>query len=270
MYILFDIGATNMRFARSDDLTQFDSPVIVPTPVDFNEAMSVARGLIEELSEDEDIEGIAGGIAGVLDSHKSKLLRSPNLTSWEGKPLKESLMDMTGTEPRICNDADMGGLGEAVYGAGKGSKICAYMTVSTGIGGSLIIDGEVMKTHLGSEPGFQIIDYKNNTTLHEIISGRSIEERLGKKAKDIDDPQLWDDVEPVLAVGIHNTIIHWSPDTFVLGGSIMKDLDIPDIENALKRRMTIFPELPRFVRAELGSKNGLYGAMAHLKRSLEK
>lgn len=266
MYIVFDIGATNIRFARVLNSEKIDEPIIEPNPQQYEKSREIMKEIIGRISGGEKIEGMVGGIAGVLSSDRTFVYNSPNLPDWNNKPLVKDLEKISGAPVILYNDAELTALGEAVYGAGRGSRTCAYMTISTGIGGALVVEGEVLKTHLNVEPGHQIIDYKNNTSLHQLISGREIEKEYGEKAKDIDDPILWNKVETILAVGLHNAIVFWSPDTFVLGGGIMKDLDIPDLENILNRRMSIYAELPRFVRAELGSFNGLYGGLAHVKK----
>jgi len=269
MYIVFDIGATHMRFASSDDLLQFDKPVIVDTPQKFDEAMDKIYDIVAELAEHTEIVGIAGGVAGVLDSKKTTLNRAPNIPDWEGKPLRSRLMDATGVIPHIYNDADMAGLGEAAYGAGKGRSIIMYITVSTGLGGGLIVDKQIAPHHIGFEPGFQIIDHETKETLHDFIAGHDLEAAHGKPAKDINDPKVWECIFDKLTIGLHNSIIHWSPEIVVIGGSMIHRFKIEDVSKRVNELMTIFTEVPEFALAELGDHNGLYGALAHLQSAVQ-
>ncbi|MFT5180082.1 MAG: glucokinase [Candidatus Paceibacteria bacterium] len=270
MYILFDIGATNMRFAGTEDdsFESFCTPLILDTPKDFKIAMEDIRDVIEKIADGDEIDGVVGGIAGVLSSEKDMLDRSPNLPDWEGKPLKESLMDITGCNPVIFNDADLSGLGEAVFGSGADADIVMYVTSSTGYGGGLIVDKEIARHHIGFEPGFQIIDHENYTTLHEFIAGSELRESHGKPAKEIEDPDVWKCVLDKMTIGINNSIVHWSPDKVVLGGSVMQRFSIEDIEKRVGELMKIFPTIPKFERAMLGDVNGIYGALAYLKKKL--
>ena len=143
MYILFDIGATNIRFARSKDLRTFESLIVTPNTNDYMSDMVTIKNMVDEISEGQEITGVAGGVAGMFDKEKGVLIESPNMKSWVGKPLSEDLRRFIGKKPIIVNDADCSGLGEAVFGAGYGYRVVAYMTVSTGIGGSLIINNQI-------------------------------------------------------------------------------------------------------------------------------
>ena len=80
-----------MRLAISRDGKSFDEPKIVETPQDFNAGMSLFQKITMELSGGKKINEVAGGIAGPLDREKTKLVNSPNLSGWIGKPLKETL-----------------------------------------------------------------------------------------------------------------------------------------------------------------------------------
>lgn len=265
MYILFDIGATNMRFARSDDLVSFKNPIIKPNPKKYLDAMVTIKEVINELAGKEEIKAICGGIAGVFDEEKGILLFSPNMTDWVNKPLAKDIFRITGVNPKIFNDAQLSGLGESVFGAGHGKSIVAYITASTGIGGSLTINGKIQNHKYSFEPGHQIIDYKEGTTLHDLAAGRLLEETYGKRPEDLP-KSVWEKVAKILAIGLHNSIIHWSPEIVVVGGSLMHKISTEDLRSYLKKSLTMYPEIPEIVCSKLGDLNGLFGAMAFLKR----
>lgn len=159
MYLLFDIGGTNIRLAISKDGKTFGNPKIFSTPKSFNDGMRFIKKEALEISGGKKIKAVAGGIAGHLDKNKTKLAGSPNLPAWVGKPLKRALEDSFGAPVVLENDASVVGLGEAVFGAGKGKSIVAYITVSTGIGGARIVDGRIDKSSSGFEPWHQIINF---------------------------------------------------------------------------------------------------------------
>lgn len=271
MYILFDIGGTSMRFAVSRDGKTLGEPIIEDTPQDFEKAMEVIAGIFKRLSGEERIEGVAGGIAGVFNSDGKSLFRSPHLEGWEGRPLAAELERMTGTPVFIKNDTDMIGLGEAVIGAGKGKKIVAYITVSTGVGGTRIVDGKIDEYTYGFEPGHQIIDKEQIRPFEDIVSGSAIQEKYGKLPSTIDDPELWDREAREMAVGLWNSILHWSPEVVVLGGAMMlmtPGIDIKNIKKYLTiiaKQIKILPELPEIKLVELGHLGGLHGSLIYLK-----
>ena len=285
MYILFDIGGTKMRVACSRDGETFGEPLKVDTPLIFNDGMAEFQRMIQELCGDEPVSAAAGGIAGPLSADRGMLVNAPRLQKWIGKPLKSEMEKILGTNVLIENDSAVVGLGEAHYGAGRGLEIVAYITVSTGVGGARIIKGVIDKERFGFEPGHQIITAggalcpqcnvgkeheSSRGELQELVSGPSIEHRFGKKPYDIpqSDP-LWGDLARLLAIGLNNTIVHWSPDVVVLGGSMIVGdpaILMDDIERYVKETVTIFPEVPLIKKAELQDVGGLYGSLALLKQ----
>lgn len=263
MYILFDIGASQIRFARSDNLRDFGTPIIRPNSGKYMDAIVLIKEIVDKLAGKDEIKAVCGGVAGVLDEVFGKLIFSPNMTDWVGKPLVHDLQRITGVRPTIFNDAQVGGLGEAIFGGGHGHKTVAYVTASTGIGGSVTVDGKIKSHKYSFEPGHQIIDYKDGTTLSDLIAGRKLEEIHGKKPEDLSD-KIWEEVSRVLAIGLHNSIVHWSPDIVVIGGGLMHRVKIGDLKSYLKKSLTMYPEIPEIVEAKLGDLNGIYGAMAYL------
>jgi len=177
------------------------------------------------------------------------------------------------------NDSALAGVGEAMFGAGRGSEIVAYHTISTGVGGVKIEDGEIDDASTGFEPGHQILDIDRTVlgeditpTLENLVSGTAVAERFGVKAYEIPQSDIvWDELAEYLAQGLRNTILYWSPDVIVLGGSMI--LGDPAISVDTIRKYTVkaiddFTVTPLIVKAELGDHAGLYGALAILKRRL--
>lgn len=275
MYILFDIGGTKIRVAAKDDTDSFSVPRIEPTPQNFEEGMAIIVQHASALAGGEPIEGVVGGVAGTIDSINGTVLNKRHLPGWEGKPLQKHLSEALGAPVVIENDAAMVGLGEAVYGAGRGFSIVAYLTISTGVGGARIVDGAIDENARGFEPGRMIIDPDNTlcpecpgNELEDYVSGTAVEKRFGKKPYEITDPAVWDELAKFLAYGINTTIAYWSPDIVVLGGSMMRDvgIHIEDVEKHLKNIFKITTTFPPIRKAELGDVGGLYGALAHIQR----
>ena len=232
MYILFDIGGTNMRVALSRDGETFEEPKIIPTPKDFDQGVAAIKKITEEVSQGATIIAAGGGIAGALSKDRSIFLNGPHLQGWNNKPIKSALSEVLGVPVFVENDTAIVGLGEAVTGAGKGHNIVVYMTVSTGVGGVRIVNERIDVSALGFEPGHQIIDAGGalhdssvagrGIDLEGYISGTAVTERYGKKPYEITDEKFWDEMARLLAYGLNNTIVHWSPDIVVIGGSMMK------------------------------------------------
>ena len=269
MYLLFDIGGTKTRVAFSPDGENFDDPEIFPTPENFNDGIAAIKEAAKKVSKGMEVKFACGGVAGSLSKDKRNTLVLPNIRGWEKKPLAEELEKVLGVAVFLENDAALGGLGEAVYGAGKGFDIVVYITVSTGIGGSRIVDKKIDANTFGFEPGHQIIDILDDGSAKSLLdyaSGSSIKRIYNKEAKDIDDEKIWNDLSKKLAYGIHNVIVFWSPDIVVLGGSIMNSpgISLEKVKSSLKDTLKIFPEYSKIEKASLGDYCGLWGAIAYL------
>lgn len=257
-----------MRVAYTEDGVAFEAPQTIHTPETYEEGVRAFIDLAKACAKDRPIEKIAGGIAGPFDEKKRTLVGSPNLKDWIGKPFKETLERELQAPVTIENDSAVVGLGEAVSGSGKGYSIVAYITVSTGVGGARIVDGKIDEKVVGFEPGHQIMEANSGKTLQDLVGGRSLELRTGKKPKEITDPALWDEYAKLLAYGVNNAIVHWSPQVVVLGGSMITGdpaISVEATEKYLKEILKIYPELPVIKKAELGDFGGLYGAMQLLR-----
>ena len=280
MYIVFDIGATKMRIASSENAKDLLVSKIVPTPEKFDDAMLVFRNTIRELSGGEEIEAVAGGVVGPLDKERTIILNPPNLKEWHGAPIKSELERICKAEVFIENDTAIVGLGEAVVGAGKGQKIVAYVTVSTGVNGVKIVDGQIAPSAMGFEIGRQIVNFDGERFcpscdepgyLESYISGSNIERKYGKKPFEVADPVLWEETSKLLAVGLNNVTVFWSPEIIVLGGAMILGnpaIPIERIEFHLDQLLKIFPEHPKLKKAALGDIGGLYGGLAFLGQNI--
>lgn len=276
-YILFDIGGTKTRIALSHDGETFADPRIVDTPKDFDTAIKLLKDVSYELTNGERVDFAAGDVAGVFSRDRAVLVKSPHLPGWNGKNMKYAVETALSAPASLANDAAVVGLGEAVYGGGKGYEIVAYITVSTGVGGARIVNGKIDASAMGFEPGHQIFDasggfHKDSVggfglDLEGYVSGSALTERYNKKPYEITDKAFWNDMARLLAYGLNNTIVHWAPDVVVLGGSMMKEIGISvdDVRAHLGGILRIYPELPHIVHSELGDIGGLYGALALIK-----
>jgi len=280
MFLLFDIGATKTRIALSDGKTVFE-PAVIPTAEDIGMSIAhIRETAVSLLPKGKKITEATGGVPGPLDLKKTMLAHAPNLPLWNLKPLKVELERALDVPVRLENDAALVGLGESVYGAGRGKRIVAYITISTGVGGARIVKEHIDESSMGFEPGHQIVAIKGaeesscrvcgrSGCLEGFISGTAFRSRYGKHPADVTDDAVWRDAAHILAVGLHNVIVHWSPDIVVLGGAMIQNkVGIPFDETvlALKQRMKIFPKLPEIRKATLGDAGGLWGALVLLRK----
>ena len=145
MFLLFDIGGTTTRMAISQTGDSLDDVKIFPTNHNFSEAIVQMKTIADEFSKGEKYHAVVGGVRA-YDKKRGQLFNQPNFPMWVDEPLLLKLKELFGDSVYIENDAALVGLGEAVYGAGKGSKIVAYITLSTGVGGARITNGKIDET----------------------------------------------------------------------------------------------------------------------------
>lgn len=262
-FLLFDIGGTNTRISVSKDGKRFRKPVVFKTQKDFGKAIEVFAEKVEGL--DAKVNLAVGGVAGPLDEDKEKILNARNLSDWNKKPLKKRLEKVLGASVFLENDTALVGLGEAVKGAGKGYDIVAYLTVSTGVNGVRIVDGRIDKNALGFEVGKQIMDFESKETLEGITSGGAIEAKFAKKPEEIKAEAFWDKEAEMLAIGVYNTILYWSPEVVVMGGGVMNNFSIDLVRKHLKNLPQVFEKMPKVFEAKLADTGGLEGALQYAK-----
>jgi predicted NBD/HSP70 family sugar kinase len=277
-YVLFDIGGTKTRVAISYDLKTFGEKVKFDTPKNFDEGIAAIHEAVRSLTTDP-IEAIGGGIRGPLNHEKTKIISEKTLTDWVEQPLAKALAEPYRAPVFIENDTAIVGLGEAHYGAGRGHDIVVYHTVSTGVGGVRIVGGVIDPSSQGFEPGHQILDIDETIepdgqpdTLENLVSGTALEFRRGVKPYEIpQDDGVWPRLAKYLAYGLRNTVVYWSPDVIVLGGSMIigdPRIMLEDIERETEAVLKDVVPAPAIVDAELGDEGGLYGAMVLINQRM--
>ena len=166
-----DIGGSMVRMGVID--MQSELLALRESPIEARrgpqEGLERIAGLIEELLHDENVEGttktislrgIGIGCTGPVDLVQGVVNNPYTLPTWENVPLRTWLEERFGVPATLENDADMAALGEYWKGAGKGVRRLYAVTVGTGIGTALIVDGQIYRGLDGSHPegGHHVID----------------------------------------------------------------------------------------------------------------
>lgn len=266
--VVFDIGGTHMRVARAEGVVPSGSKKAA-TPLAGADGLETLVSLIERVAEGDAIEAIAGGVAGVVDK-EGTILSSPNLLGWNSLAIGAHLTKHFSVPVRVENDASCAALGEALSGAGRGSRIVAHLRLGTGVGGARIVDGTIDAHTYGFEPGHQIVSMESGATLESLIGGSALAKKYGVPPQTLS-REVWDALTPALAAGIWNVITLWSPDVIVLGGSLLGDgttFQLADVRTAVEKFRQVVPVLPEIRVGTLGDEAGLYGAAALLSVSV--
>ena len=161
-----DIGGTSIKGAAIYDngkmLDVFSMPVIKGEPGEetINKLIDLVAGYISYNNIADQIVGIGIGIPGLLDVDKGIVVMSNNL-KWEDLPIVDMFKAKLPYPVRIANDANVAALGEALYGAGKGVPYVIMLTLGTGVGGGIVINGQLYEGNKGqgAELGHIVMRY---------------------------------------------------------------------------------------------------------------
>ncbi len=144
--IALDIGGTQMRAARflpGERTPQEIRKQATQEPGSTPEETLFA--LVERIwPEEGGVRAIAAALPGPVDSQRGMLLTAPNIPQWRAYPLANRLEAHFSVPAAIDNDANLAALGEWRFGAGRGHHYLLYLTVSTGIGGGVILDDRIL------------------------------------------------------------------------------------------------------------------------------
>lgn len=261
-FIVFDVGATKTRVALARGGSISD-PVIYGTPQDPEEGIHALRTAADTLLRGKEPTAACGGVPGTVE-RESLLVSARNLPPWGGVDLGLRLSQAWGIPTTILNDGELVALGEYYFGAGKGERNMLYVTVSTGVGGAHIVDGRIDKGRYNAEIGHQVV---NRGELEDSISGTAVQKRYGVHPKEISDPAILNELADILAQGLYDNVLHWSPEVVVLGGSMIvgkNGIPVERVSETLSALVTqYYPAAPDVRKALLGDIGGLYGGLAY-------
>lgn len=218
MYLGIDVGGTKTLVAALDDDGVIKQKIKFPTNQDYSKFLDDLQKALGEL---ETKEFIAGGIGvpGNIDRKNGVGLHFGNLP-WQNVPILSDVQNLAGCPMALENDAKMAGLSEAMLIKSDYSKM-VYVTVSTGIGIALVVDGKI-DSNFGDGGGRHMqYEYDGKQTAWEdFASGRAIVERFGKRAEDIHDDETWRKICRNLCPGLVEIIGMVEPQVIVFGGSV--------------------------------------------------
>lgn len=287
-YICVDIGGTSIKYGIVDETGTFLEKASMDTRAsEGGEAIAVkVEGMIEEFRKVRVPEGICISTAGMVDTEEGKIRYSaPLIPEYTGMCWKKRLEERYRIPCEVENDVNCAGLAEYMSGAAKGSRAAVCLTVGTGIGGCVLLDGKVYHGAGGSagEVGYMHMDGGDFQTLGAAsILCRRVGERKGGtgswtgrqvfEAARRQDPvclQAVDEMVDVLARGISNICCVLDPEVVVLGGGIMAQEDFlkPRLLRALAKYMNPFmAEHTKLAFAHHGNDAGMLGAFYHFCR----
>lgn len=240
-YIGIDIGGTNIRVGLIDENNDLICTYKEPTlkeVTNVEELYEKIKKLIKRVPNYENVNAIGIGVPGYIDVETGKIEAATNLKMIVDFPLSERLKNDFEKSVYIDNDARVATLGEAIMGAGKSKKIVCYVTISTGLGGGVVIEDNIYhgSGNLGGYFGSLILD--GESTSEVLISGTALikqaKEKINSnvqnvqeifvlaKAKNAIAKEIVETFKRNLAVLLLNISYTINPNIIVLGGGVLK------------------------------------------------
>ena len=296
-----DLGGTSIKYALVDEKGNIHFENTIPSNGDISKDAVVSQLLkaVEDVSKfaknnNKEIVGVGIGTPGIIDNTERIVLGgAENIKGWENLHLADLIEEKTNLFVTVANDANTMGIGETIYGAGEGFKNVVFVTVGTGIGGAVIIDGKLFNgfdnrgTELGHVP--LIVDgkpcncgsigclevYASTSALVESFSERykgsqEVDGRLIVKLFKENDPLAVEMLEQhcnYLGHGISGIINTFSPQRVIIGGGLSEagDFYIEKVRKyAFKYAMDECAVNTEVISAKLGNKAGYIGAAAEV------
>lgn len=232
--LAFDIGGTNTRLALINENFEIEKVEIKDTPHNSKEKFMKTVFELVDAFPLEDVVAFGAGVPGVVDTKTAKIITLPNVGISDiefGKLLKEKYH----LDVYLRNDAQMACLAEAVLGKGKDYERVFFVTISTGLGGSLCVNGEI-QDYL-TEVGHTLFKYKDSYQEFEIAAGANIaklaklnnvnissaKEMFDKvKAKDEEGLKFFEEWKNIIKQYFVLMNDSYYPDVFVVTGGFMK------------------------------------------------
>jgi len=284
-----DLGGTNIKFvtiAENGSYLEVIARDSTPTKAQQGPARVVdtlARIAERAVSLDPKIQGVGVTVPGLFDSLLGVTTLIPNLTGdWRGQSIVEPISRMCSRPVSIINDARAFGLGELWLGAARGHNSMAGITIGTGLGGVIVLNGGLHLSASGSagEIGHQTIipngllcGCGNRGCLETLASGSAIARLSGKDcAEEVFESaqggnplcqQVLNEAISAIAIGLANIATVLTPEVFVIGGgvSVRADQFLEPIQRELYERAPLVDRAFLEVRpAELGTSAGAVGA----------
>jgi glucokinase len=295
-WIGVDLGGTNLRAALADDKGQILHTVKTETKAAEGAACVLRRvaDAIRMLPGWEEAKGIGMGIPGGIAKDGETTVLANNLVGFDGFPVRSCLSSLTGKPVALENDANAACLAEALLGAGQGMETVVYITLSTGIGGGICVNGRLLHGAHGCAGEFGCIScdpsrapygYLPPGAIESEASGTALVRKAGavlgiafSHAGEVYDlaaagqtgaEKVVNLAVQDLAVTLNNIASVLDPDIFVLGGGCLKSADI-----LLPRLISCFREFthPAYrdipIRKGLLDEPGLTGAALYAKSAL--
>lgn len=278
-----DLGGSAIKLGRFDWKGNCLHALTIPTPQPATPEI-VLTAMVEaipQIDPEQRTVAIGVGTPGPADAAGRIARIAINLEGWNDIPLADWLEAQTGKPTVLANDANCAGLGEYWLGAGRSFQDVIVLTLGTGVGGAVILNGELFVGRDGSagELGLITLDPEgpecnsgNRGSLEQFVSVRAIRRRTGLEPDELGararagDPEairFWQEYGRDLGAGLASLVYVLTPEAIIIGGGVSASAGFffPTVQAELTQRVlpSSRPGL-QLLCAELGNQAGIAGA----------
>lgn len=235
-----EAGGTKMVMAVGNEKGEIFERRTIPTEIPEN----TMPAMIDYFREKK-IEALGIGSFGPVDVREGsetygRILDTPK-TAWQQYDLGRNLQEALQVPVKVDTDVNASCLGEMTFGDAKGLKNVIYITIGTGIGAGVAVNGGLIHGMLHPEAGHILLrkspkdSYEGKCPYHKtcfegLASGPAIEERYGKKAWELaENKEVWELEADYIAQALANYILVYSPERIILGGGVMHQTQLLEI-----------------------------------------
>lgn len=277
-----DLGGTAIKLGRFSEDGKCEESLTVPTPQPATPE-AVIQALVAAIKplRNERVKAIGVGTPGPTDAAGKIARIAINLVGWNDIPLAELLETETSLPTIIANDANCAALGEAWLGAGRNFRDLILLTLGTGVGGAIILDGKLFTGYQGAAGELGLISLNpegpkcnsgNDGSLEQYVSVQAIRRftgleplELGELAEKGDRKALefWQSYGKNLGIGLASLIYILTPEAIIIGGGISASAKFffPAVLAEIEQRVLPISRVGlQILLAELGNQAGMVGA----------
>ncbi len=279
-----DLGGTNIKIGRFTPDGRCLKHLSVPTPQPSTPSavlVAMVQGIEDIGSNVSNLRGIGLGTPGPVD-HTGQIARlAINLDDWHDVPIASWLQAKTGLPTIVSNDANCAGLGEAWLGAGKNHPNMIMLTLGTGVGGAIILDGQLYVGPQGTAGELGLITFQadgpvcksgNRGSLEQYVSATAIQRDTGRSAEKwgalatAGDPtalEFWQKYGRNLGIGLTSLIYVLTPELIIIGGGVSASSHffLPTVQQEIAERVLVpSRQGVKITTAQLGNQSGMLGA----------
>jgi glucokinase len=301
IYAGFDLGGTHLKYGLTDSTGNIIFNSKTATPPTIKELLKLLEKLWNDLKRKEKrkVAAIGFGFPGIFSLDQQRILQSPNYAELDNFDLIPALSEFIEVPFWVNNDANMAAFGEYKCGAGQGAHSLIFLTIGTGLGAGIILDGKLWRGKCGfaGELGHVTVNpegercncggqgcletevsapkivrnYNMMRKKDEKISGEEVFARA--KKGEMAARQAFAQAGHFLGIGLGIAMNLLNPDKILLGGAVMsagKLLLSPALEEVKRRSYKASYKCCTIEKASLGNKAGFLGAALWAKEQSTK